>query len=132
MSLSDFIGDALTRVRNAQSARHERVVLPYSKIVLSVMNVLLEEGYVKTVEKKTNERGFGELEVELKYMDGRPVIQQLRRISTPGRRVYSSIKDLPLVFNGLGVTILSTNAGVMSDVHARKKGVGGEVICTVF
>ncbi len=132
MSLSDFIGDCLTRVRNAQMARHETVRMPYSKIVYSIMTVLAEEGYVQNVESVQNDNGFGELVVGLKYMHGQPVIQHLKRISKPGRRVYSPIKKLSFVSNGLGMTILSTNQGIMTDANARRRGVGGEVVCTVF
>jgi small subunit ribosomal protein S8 len=132
MSLSDFIGDCLTRVRNAQMARHETVRMPYSKMVYSIMTVLAEEGYVQGVESIQNDNGFGELVVSLKYINGQPVIQHLKRISKPGRRVYSPIKKLSFVSNGLGLTILSTNEGIMTDANARRRSVGGEVVCTVF
>lgn len=133
MSLSDFIADSLTRIRNAQKARHSTVNLPYSKMVHSILTVLCEEGYVKDIEKIDNASGFGELVVTLKYTDdGNPVIQTIKRISKPGRRVYSQIKTLSFVANGLGLSILTTNKGIMTDVNARKHGVGGEVICQIF
>jgi small subunit ribosomal protein S8 len=133
MSLSDFIADSLTRIRNAQKARHLTVNLPYSKMVHSILSVLCEEGYVKDIEKIENASGFGELVVTLKYTDdGNPVIQTIKRVSKPGRRIYSQIKTLSFVANGLGLSILTTNKGIMTDVNARKHGVGGEIICQIF
>jgi small subunit ribosomal protein S8 len=131
MSLTDFIADALTRVRNAQMARHSQVILPFSKMVNSIMRVLQEEGYVRSIENRKSESGFDQICVDLKYLEGRPVIHTIDRVSKPGRRVYSPIKYLPLVANGLGIAILSTSRGVMTEMEARRQNVGGEIICRV-
>ncbi len=132
MTISDPIGDLLTRIRNAQRVGKKDLMSPYSNARANVLNVLAAEGYIRGFLVVKNESGRDELKVELKYLEGQPVIRTIERVSKPGRRVYSSIKDLKLVSNGLGINILSTSEGVMSDVQARKKAVGGEVICTVF
>jgi len=132
MTISDPIGDLLTRIRNAQRVGKKDLMSPYSNARANVLNVLAAEGYIRGFSVVKNESGRDELKVELKYLEGQPVIRTIERVSKPGRRVYSSIKDLKLVSNGLGINILSTSEGVVSDVQARKKAVGGEVICTVF
>lgn len=132
MSMSDPLGDMLTRIRNGQRANKSAVNAPASKLRANVLDVLKREGYIRGFEKVTGESGFDELRIELKYFDGKPVISQIQRVSTPGRRVYSSVSDLPKVFNGLGISILTTPRGVMSDAEAREANVGGEVLCTVF
>lgn len=131
MNLSDPIGDMLTRIRNAQMRGASKVSTPASKLRANVLAVLEREGYIRGYAE-IERGGFRELEIELKYFDGQPVIQDIRRVSKPGRRVYSSVKDLPLVQNGLGISILSTPKGVMSDNSARVENVGGEVLCRVF
>lgn len=132
MTISDPIGDLLTRIRNAQRVGKKDLTSPFSKARANVLNVLAAEGYIRGFSVVKNENGRDELRVELKYLEGQPVIRTIERVSKPGRRVYSAIKDLKLVSNGLGINILSTSEGVMSDVQARKKEIGGEVICTVF
>ncbi|MBL8557093.1 MAG: 30S ribosomal protein S8 [Hyphomonadaceae bacterium] len=131
MNLNDPLGDMITRIRNAQQRGKSKVTSPKSSLRANVLNVLQSEGYIRSwgeVEKD----GRTELEIELKYYEGAPVIQEIKRVSTPGRRVYSSIKDLGLVRNGLGISILSTPKGVMSDNAARTENVGGEVLCRVY
>ena len=130
MSMQDPIADLLTRIRNAQSATHTDVSMPSSKIKQAICQVLQSEGYIEgfTVEEGTKP----ELNVQLKYHNGTPVIEEMRRVSRPGLRVYKSADELPRVRDGLGVAIVSTNKGVMTDHNARNEGVGGEVICTVF
>jgi small subunit ribosomal protein S8 len=131
MNISDPIGDMLARIRNAQERAKSKVTIPPSRLRERVLEVLHREGYIRgftTIEKD----GKSELEVELKYFDGAPVIKEMERISKPGRRVYASVSTLPSVYNGLGISILSTPKGVMSDADARAQNVGGEVLCTVF
>ena len=131
MNLNDPLGDMITRIRNAQQRGKSKVTSPKSSLRANVLNVLQTEGYIRSwgeVEKD----GHTQLEIELKYYEGAPVIQEIKRVSTPGRRVYSSIKDLGLVRNGLGISILSTSKGVMSDTAAREAKVGGEVLCRVY
>lgn len=127
MSMSDPLGDLLTRIRNGQQAKLATIASPNSRLRRSVLEVLKKEGYI---------RGFNaadrDLSIELKYSEGQPAIRTIKRVSTPGRRVYSSVKDLRMVHNGLGITILSTPHGVMSDHEARKENVGGELLCEVF
>lgn len=132
MSFSDPIADMLTRIRNGQQARKKSVSAPYSKYKENIVSVLLSEGYIRSYHVDKDDRGHPSLVIELKYMANGPVLKMIKRISKPGRRVYSSIKDLSLVRNGLGINILSTPKGVLSDVEARKCSVGGEVICSVF
>jgi small subunit ribosomal protein S8 len=131
MSNTDPISDMLTRIRNAHMRSKNKVSIPTSKLRERVLEVLHKEGYIRgfaTIEKD----GKSEIEVELKYFDGAPVIKEIQRVSKPGRRVYASVETLPSVFNGLGISILSTPKGVMSDQEARAQNVGGEVLCTVF
>jgi small subunit ribosomal protein S8 len=128
--MNDPLGDMLTRIRNAQMRGRGTVITPLSNLRRNVLDVLLQEGYIRGYTEVTI-NGRIELEVQLKYYEGAPVISEITRISKPGRRVYSSIKDLPLVKNGLGISILSTPKGVMSDAAARAQNVGGEVLCRV-
>jgi small subunit ribosomal protein S8 len=130
MALSDPLGDMLTRIRNGQAAHKPAVNSPASKLRVSVLEVLRREGYIRGFRRE--DIGHGELSIELKYHNGEPVIRELRRVSKPGRRIYSPVKDLPRVYNGLGIAILSTPQGVMSDAEAREAHVGGEILCTVF
>lgn len=131
MNISDPVGDMLTRIRNAQMRGRTIVHSPASKMRVRVLEVLQAEGYIRGFAEIEKD-GHRELEIELKYYDGSPVIQEIKRISKPGRRVYSSVGDIPLVRNGLGISILSTSKGVMSDNVARNENVGGEIICRVF
>ncbi|QNT68818.1 30S ribosomal protein S8 [Defluviicoccus vanus] len=132
MSMSDPLGDMLTRIRNGQRARKGAVIAPASKLHQRVLEVLQREGYIRGYSEHDVRPGVRELRIELKYHEGDPVIREISRVSRPGRRVYSSIKDLPRVYNGLGVAILSTPRGVISDAEARDAHVGGEVLCKVF
>ena len=132
MSMNDPLGDMLTRIRNAQLRNKSKVRSPASKLRGWVLDVLVEEGYIRGYEKVDKGDHKPEFEIALKYFDGQPAIKELKRISTPGRRAYSASKAVPMVRNGLGVAIVSTNRGVMSDHRARAENVGGEVLCTVF
>jgi small subunit ribosomal protein S8 len=133
MSVIDSISDLITRIRNSQMAGKQTVDSPMSKNREALAKVLLEEGYIRNYSVITCEQtGHKILRIELKYFEGKPVICEIKRISKPGRRIYSSIKDLSLVKNGLGINILSTDRGIMSDTEARKQSLGGEVICSVF
>ena len=132
MVLTDPLGDMLTRIRNAQMRGRSTVRTPASKLRAWVLDVLMDEGYIRSYEKVTSAAGHPEIEISLKYYEGTPVIRELKRVSTPGRRVYMGVKDLPSVRQGLGVSIVSTPKGVMSDAAARTANVGGEVLCTVF
>ena len=132
MTMSDPLGDMLTRIRNGQAAHKPVVDSPASKIRANVLEVLQREGYIRGYTRANNGSGMPELKIELKYVDGEPVIREITRISKPGRRVYSRIADLPRVYNGLGISILSTPRGVMSDAEARAANVGGEILCRVF
>jgi small subunit ribosomal protein S8 len=132
MSLSDPLGDLLTRIRNGQRAGKQVIESPASRLRLYVLDVLKREGYIRGYSAEELSPGIGQLKVELKYADGQPAIRTIARVSKPGRRVYSGIKDLPKVYNGLGISILSTPRGVMSDTEARAANVGGEVLCQVF
>ncbi len=132
MTMSDPLGDMLTRIRNGQRAGKSKVVTPASKHRAAVLDVLQREGYIRGYSRQAADRGKAEIEIELKYYEGEPVIRELNRVSRPGRRVYSSISELPKVYDGLGISILSTPRGVMSDAEARTANVGGEVLCKVF
>ncbi len=132
MSLNDPIGDLITRIRNAQMRNKPKVSSPGSKLRQSVLEVLKTEGYIRGYASVEHTGGRSELEIELKYFDGEPVIREISRISKPGRRVYASVKALPRINNGLGVSILSTPKGVMADHAARDANVGGEILFTVF
>ena len=133
MSMSDPISDMLVRIRNAQLVGHAEVVMPASKLKASIAQVLKDEGYIEdfAVRDKADEAAKKELRIGLKYYAGRPVIERLERVSKPGLRVYKGRNDIPRVMNGLGVAILSTSRGVMTDRKARADGVGGEVLCIV-
>ena len=130
--MNDPIGDMHTRIRNAQMRGKSTVLTPASKLRAWVLDVLAVEGDIRGYEKTSSTDGHGAIEISLKYFDGVPVIKELKRISKPGRRVYLGVKDIPQVRQGLGVSIVSTPQGVMSDANARAKNIGGEVICTVF
>ena len=130
--MNDPLGDMLTRIRNAQMRGKSTVISPASKLRAWVLDVLAEEGYIRGYENKTDDNGHAALEIALKYHDGAPVIRELQRVSTPGRRVYSGATEIPQVRQGLGVSIVSTPKGVMSDAAARTANVGGEVLCRVF
>ncbi|HMO07638.1 MAG TPA: 30S ribosomal protein S8 [Paracoccaceae bacterium] len=132
MSVNDPLGDMLTRIRNAQMRGKSTVNSPASKLRAWVLDVLASEGYIRGYEKKDSDNGQGELVISLKYFEGTPVIRDLKRVSKPGRRVYMGVQEIPSVRNGLGVSIVSTPKGVMSDAAARAANVGGEVLCTVF
>ena len=132
MSMSDPLGDMLTRIRNGQSARKTVVSSPSSRFRTNVLEVLKREGYIRNYSSVDVRPGIKELKIELKYHDGMPVISEIQRVSRPGRRVYYGIQDLPRVYNGLGIAILSTPRGVLSDSEARTANVGGEVLCHVF
>lgn len=132
MSMSDPVGDLLTRIRNGQRANLSSVVSPASKQRARVLDVLKREGYIRGYSQRELGHGKSELTIELKYMEGTPVIRRIDRVSKPGRRVYSSVRDLTRIYNGLGISILSTPRGVMSDTEARAANVGGEILCTVF
>lgn len=132
MSVNDPIGDMITRIRNAQMRNKSKVSMPGSKQRERVAEVLKTEGFIRGYISTAHASGRSELEIELKYFDGEPVIREIARVSKPGRRVYASVKALPRVNNGLGVAIVSTPKGVMADHAARDANVGGEIICTVF
>jgi small subunit ribosomal protein S8 len=132
MSMTDPLADLLTRIRNGQRAHKSSITAPASRLRANVLEVLKREGYIRGYSRKELAKGIDELTIELKYYEGDPVIREINRISKPGRRVYSKIKDLPRIYNGLGISILSTPRGVMSDAEARDKNVGGEVLCRVF
>ena len=130
--MNDPIGDLRTRIRNAQMRRRPKVSAPASNLRARVLDVLTAEGYIRGYARIDHKNGLSELEIELKYSNGQPAIREIKRISKPGRRVYSAVRDLRTVANGLGVAILSTPKGVMSDTRAREENVGGEVLCSVF
>ena len=132
MSLTDPIGDLLARIRNGQKAGLATILCPASRQRENLLKVLEREGYIRGFERRVVRPGIDEIRIELKYHEGEPVINRILRVSKPGRRVYSKVKDLPKVFNGLGISILSTPRGVMSDSEARQANVGGEVLCQVF
>jgi len=132
MSMNDPIGDLLSRIRNAQMRKKSKVSTPGSRLRANLLDVLKTEGYIRGYTTVEHKDGRSEFEIELKYFDGAPVIREIERISKPGRRVYVSVKTLPRVNNGLGISILSTPKGVMADHDARDANVGGELLCTVF
>ena len=131
MAVNDPIGDMLTRIRNAQLRRRPKVVTPASNMRARVLDVLAEEGYIRGYTRVEQKGSLPEFEIELKYFNGQPAIKEISRVSTPGRRVYSPVRDLKSVANGLGVAIVSTSRGVLSDRMAREQRVGGELLCTV-
>jgi small subunit ribosomal protein S8 len=130
--MTDPIADMLTRIRNGQQARKDTIQSPASKIRANVLEVLQREGYIRGFSREEIRPGVAELKIELKYVDGEPVIREITRISKPGRRIYSRVADLPRIYNGLGIAILSTPRGVMSDNEARAANIGGEILCRVF
>ncbi len=132
MTMTDPVGDMLTRIRNGQRSKKSSVASPASKMRANVLEVLKREGFIRGYTSDRDDSGHPVLHIELKYYEGQPVIRDMRRVSKPGRRVYSGIKDLRRVYNGLGISILSTPRGVLSDGEARAANVGGEVLCTVF
>ena len=132
MAMSDPLGDMLTRIRNGQRVGMSSVRAPASRLRSGVLDVLKREGYIRGFSTSDRPAGLAEVEIELKYHEGTPVIQEISRVSRPGQRVYSKIKELPRYYNGLGIMILSTPRGVMSDQEARAANVGGEVLCRVF
>jgi small subunit ribosomal protein S8 len=132
MSITDPIGDLLTRIRNGQLRGMAKVSSPNSKLRVRLLDVLQAEGFIRGYAEVEMKSGLREIEIELKYHEGRPVIRELKRVSTPGRRVYASVKELKPHRQGLGVSIVSTPQGVMTDSSAREKNVGGEVLCQVF
>jgi small subunit ribosomal protein S8 len=132
MSMTDPIGDMITRIRNAQQRTKSKVSTPASKLRERVLEVLKTEGYIRGYATVAHSDGRSEIEIELKYFDGAPVIREIARVSKPGRRVYASVRALPRINNGLGVAIVSTPKGVMADHAARDANVGGEILCTVF
>jgi small subunit ribosomal protein S8 len=132
MSMTDPLGDMLTRIRNAQRAHKSIVAAPASRARASVLEVLKREGYIRGFTREDVRPGVAEFKIELKYVDGEPVIREISRISKPGRRIYSKVTDLPRIYNGLGIAVLSTPRGVMSDNEARAANVGGEILCRVF
>ena len=132
MSVSDPLGDLLTRIRNAYGRKKTKVSSPASSLRGRVLDVLKAEGYIRDYAKVEYDNGKAEFEIELKYYEGAPVIREISRVSKPGRRVYVSVKSIPSVANGLGISILSSPKGVMADHQAREQNVGGEVLCQVF
>lgn len=132
MAINDPIGDLITRIRNAQMRRHTTMSVPASKLRGWVLDVLQTEGYIRGYSRTEKNGEKPSFDVELKYYEGAPVIQKIKRVSKPGRRVYSSVRDLATVRNGLGISIVSTPKGVMSDAAARDANVGGEVLCEVY
>ncbi|MEM7694267.1 MAG: 30S ribosomal protein S8 [Pseudomonadota bacterium] len=132
MSVTDPLGDMLTRIRNAQMRKRSSCSTPGSKLRSRVLQVLKDEGYIRGFDVSVEDSGRSEITIELKYYDGTPVIREIKRVSKPGRRVYSSVENLPRVRDGLGIAILSTSKGVMSEHAARDANVGGEVLCQVF
>lgn len=132
MSQSDLLADVLTRIRNGQMAGHAFVLAPSSKLIKAVLSVLEKEGYINQYEEFAEKKGINKLKIDLKYYQHTPVIKEIKKISKPGKRVYSSIKQLQKVYGGLGVFVLSTSSGVISDDMARNQNIGGEVLCKVF
>jgi small subunit ribosomal protein S8 len=130
--MTDPLADMLTRIRNGQRAKKTKVTSPASKLRAHVLDVLKREGFIRNFTQNEVRSGIMEIEIELKYHEGDPVIREISRVSTPGRRVYSGIKDLPRIYDGLGISILSTPRGVLSDSEARDQNVGGEILCQVF
>lgn len=132
MNINDPIGDMLSRIRNAQMRRRSKIATPASKLRGRILDVLVQEGYIRGYAQIEQKGLKAEFEIELKYYNGQPAIRKIERVSKPGRRVYFPVKDLKSVANGLGVSILSTPKGVMSDAKAREQNVGGEIICNIF
>jgi small subunit ribosomal protein S8 len=131
MAITDPIADMLARIKNAQSRKHATTLVPVSRFRAGVLDVLVREGYIEAYEK-VDVDGLPHFKIALRYHDDRGVIVDMKRVSRPGCRIYSKIKDLSLVYNGLGISVISTSQGVLSDIEAREKNIGGEVLCTVF
>ena len=131
MTMTDPISDLLTRIRNGQMVKKSKILCPASKLKLAILRVLKEEGYIRGFEVSENETGM-QLEISLKYFDGKPVIKEISRVSKPGMRVYSSMKDMPSFKNNMGITILSTSKGVMTNFAAQNANLGGEILCRVY
>ena len=132
MNINDPVGDMITRIRNAYMRGKENVCSPCSNLRINVVDVLRDEGFIRGYSQTDFDNGKSEIQIDLKYHEGESVIKEINRISKPGRRVYSSVDSMPLVRNGLGISILSTSKGVMSDKNARTNNVGGEILCVVF
>ena len=132
MSMNDPLGDMLTRIRNAQLRGKSSVRTPASKLRAWVLDVLRDEGYIRGYEAGTSSDGHPELTIELKYASGEPAIRELARVSKPGRRVYAGVSEIPQIRNGLGISVVSTSKGIMTDANARAANIGGEVLCRVF
>ena len=132
MNINDPVGDMITRIRNAYMRGKETVYSPCSNLRINVLDVLRDEGFIRGYSQTDFDNGKSEIQIDLKYHEGESVIKEINRISKPGRRVYSSVDSMPLVRNGLGISILSTSKGVMSDKNARTNNVGGEILCVVF
>ena len=132
MSLNDPLGDMLTRIRNAYGRKKSTVSTPASRLRVRVLDVLKSEGYIRDYSQTDHADGKSEISIELKYYEGAPVVREIARVSKPGRRVYVSVKSIPQVANGLGISILSTPKGVMADHQAREENVGGEILCQIF
>ncbi len=133
MAISDPVADMLTKIRNASMAKHEKVEIPTSKMKLQIVKILKNEGYIKNFKKVVNKDGMSTIKVFLKYDDKQnPVLHGIDRISTPGRRVYSGYRDMPRVYNGYGVVVVSTSTGIITGKKASEKKVGGELICTIW
>ena len=131
MTMTDPISDLLTRVRNGQLVRKSKIECPFSKLKLAILKVLKDEGYIREYETIENENGK-QIEVSLKYFDGKPVIKEISRVSKPGMRVYSSVKSMPTFKNNMGISILSTSKGVMTNFSAQTANIGGEILCRVY
>ncbi len=131
MTVTDPIADALTRIRNANQVNHSNVTIPASKLKVELIKLLKEEGYIENYELK-EENGFKVIDVTLKYFNKKPVITNLKRVSTPGLRTYSKAKNLPRVFDGMGIAVISTSKGLMTDKAARAQNLGGEILCYVW
>jgi small subunit ribosomal protein S8 len=132
MSMTDPLGDMLTRIRNGQQARKDSILTPASKLRARVLDVLQREGYIRGYSEADSGTATAAIRIDLKYFEGKPAIQHVARVSKPGRRVYSGSDELPRIRNGLGIVIVSTPKGVLSDAEAREQNVGGEVLCQVF
>lgn len=132
MAISDPLGDMLARIKNGQHALKPVISCPASKLRASVLEVLTREGYIRGYKQSENGKGLPELQIELKYDQGQPMIREISRVSKPGRRIYRKVAELPRFYNGLGISIVSTPQGVLSDQEARAKNVGGEILCQVF
>ena len=131
MTMTDPISDLLTRIRNGQMVKKSKIVCPASKLKVAILKVLQDEGYIRGYEVTENEKGK-QLEISLKYFDGKPVIKEISRVSKPGMRVYSSVKAMPTYKNNMGITILSTSKGVMTNFAAQNANLGGEILCRVY